>query len=188
MSVAKSYARALFEAGRDQRLGAGDFVEMESQLSELAGLLKSSKVFRVALLSPTTSVRDKLSVLGAVGAKAGYSKLLSLFVALLARKGRLSLVEEMRGALAAIRLEAEGGVLAKLISAEGLEQKDVDALSLSFSKKLGKKVAFEISTDPALLAGVKVVVNGVTYDGSLRAQLSRLQARLVYGVGAASSI
>jgi F0F1-type ATP synthase delta subunit len=43
---------------------------------------------------------------------------------------------------------------------------------------LGRKVAFRVSTDPSLLAGVRVTVSGVTYDGTLKAQLEQLKDKI----------
>jgi F-type H+-transporting ATPase subunit delta len=80
-----------------------------------------------------------------------------------------------------VRLLAEGGVPGRLVAAEPVSDQDVQGLAQAFSKKLGKKVAFQVSTDPSLLAGMKVTVNGVTYDGTLRSQLQRLRDRLVAG-------
>ena len=60
----------------------------------------------------------------------------------------------------------------------GYTQEDVEALAKAFGKKLNKRVAFHVSTDPSLLAGMKVTVNGVTYDGTLRSQLQKLRDQI----------
>jgi hypothetical protein len=52
------------------------------------------------------------------------------------------------------------------------------ALSVAFGARIGRKVSFETHEDPSLLAGVKVTVGGVTYDGTMRSQLSRLRETL----------
>lgn len=180
MSLAKSYAKALYEASN-----AGEREEIKTQLANVAELVASSKEARAALYSPATSSKEKAGVLQAIGQKAAYPKLLVNFLLLLARKGRLSFLTEISDSFEAVCLEAEGGVLGRLTSAEPIEKSDVDSLAAAFSKRLGRKVAFSVSTDPALLAGMRVTVAGVSYDGTLRSQLDRLREKFMSGAGAA---
>jgi F0F1-type ATP synthase delta subunit len=63
-----------------------------------------------------------------------------------------------------------------------LAEADIDTLTKAFSQKLGKKVAFRVAIDPSLLAGMKVTVNGVTYDGTLRSQIHKLRDHLAAGL------
>lgn len=181
MSVSKSYARALFEAAHDAKNTADDLDKMDAQMGELEAIFESSKEARVALLSPVVSAKDKAGAIEKIAAKAGYQAMLSKFLVLLARKNRLSLLTKIRAEFKNVRLEAEGGMLGSLVSADPLSPSDIDGLAKAFTQKLGKKVAFQTSTDSSLLAGTKVTVNGVTYDGTLRAQLNRLRDRLVSG-------
>ncbi len=91
----------------------------------------------------------------------------------------------MREAFHVIRLAAEGGVAGRLEVAEVISEADVSQLAKAFSEKFGKKVAFRVSQDPSLLAGIKVTVNGVTYDGTLRAQIQKLRDRVADGLSQA---
>jgi F-type H+-transporting ATPase subunit delta len=88
------------------------------------------------------------------------------------------MLPEVRDTFSEVRLNAEGGVTGKLVSAEPMTDADVQSLSAAFTRKLGRKVAFRVSTDPGLLAGVRVTVNGVTYDGTLKAQLEQLRDKI----------
>lgn len=181
MSVARSYAKALFEAVLESKMPAADLNKIEIQLGSLIELLGSSKDLRTALFSPATSAREKMALMHELQKKLEFLKPLENFILLLARKKRLPLLSDIRDAFGAVRLEAAGGVRGTLISADLLSDQDGQNLAKAFSQKLGKKVVFKTFLDPSLLAGVKVTVNGVTYDGSLRAQLQRLRDRLVFG-------
>ena len=181
MSVTKSYAKALFEVAQAAEVSASDLDQIDSQMGELENVFVQSKEARIGLLSPVVSIKEKTKALEMIAAKAGFNKLLTQFLVLLAKKGRLSLLGDIRADFKTARLDAEGGMLGTLVSADPLSAADVDGLAKAFTQKLGKHVAFEVSTDPALLAGTKVTVNGVTYDGSLRAQLNRVRTRLVQG-------
>jgi ATP synthase F1 delta subunit len=183
MSVARSYASALYEAAREAKAGPQELERIEAQLDSFVGVLRASKDARVALLSPATAAKDKAAVVTEISKKVGATGLLANFLVLMARKERLGLIDEVREAFGEVRLQSEGGIQGKVVSAEPLEAGDLRGLAEAFGKKFGKRVEFRASTDPNLLAGMKVTVNGVTYDGTLRSQLTRLRDRLVYGTG-----
>lgn len=186
MSVARAYAKALFEAAQEMKASRQDLEAYEVQLGEINRVIEISRPTRTALLTPALPSKEKVNLVSAIAEKSGMSKAVTNFLVLLARKERLNLLPEIQEAYRAVSLEADGGILGSLVSAEPMEPSDVDGLARAFSQRLGKKVAFKTATDPSLLAGVKVTVNGVTYDGTLRAQLQRLRDRLVYGSSTAT--
>ena len=181
MSVASSYAKALFEAaaeGKSQSELSKACDEIESQLGQLVTLMTSSKEAKVALTSPVTTSKEKAALIQALTTKAGAAPMVSRFATLLASKGRFGLLPEVRDVFTQVRLGAEGGVSGRLEAAEPMSDADVAALAKAFEKKLGRKIAFRVSTNPALLAGVRVTVNGVTYDGTLKSQLDQLRDKI----------
>ncbi len=181
MSVAKAYAKALYEAaaeGKSQANLTKVCDEIEAQLNQFVTIMGASKEAQVAFASPVTTSKDKVALVGAVTSKAGFSPMVSQFISMLAAKGRLAMMPEVRDVFSEVRLAAEGGITGKLVSAESMTDADVSALSDAFSRKLDRKVAFRVSTDPALLAGVRVTVGGVTYDGTLKSQLDQLRDKI----------
>jgi F-type H+-transporting ATPase subunit delta len=184
MSVANAYAKALFQAAVDGKADARKLDEIEQQLEAVVSAINSTPAARIALLGPVTTVREKVAVLGEIGKKVGAGELFGRFLQLMARKQRLPILHEVRDAFRAVRLHAEGGVVGSLVAADAVGGADVEGLAQAFGRKLGKRVAFRVSTDASLLAGMKVTVNGVTYDGTLRSQLQRLRDRLLAGYSA----
>jgi len=182
MSVANSYARALYEAAKESQLSAESLGQLESQLDTLQACFEESKDARIALIGPLTSTREKTALVEAIAKQYGFAPLLTQFVVLLAKKGRLPLLKEIRDAFSSVRLTQEGGISGRLVAADSMEEADIGILTKAFSQKFGKKVAFRVSTDPSLLAGMKVTVNGVTYDGSLRSQIQKLRDQFVAGM------
>ena len=83
----------------------------------------------------------------------------------------------MRAILGASRCDNQAPVWPSFFT-DPLKDSDVQGLAQAYEKKLGKRVEFQVSVDPGLLAGLKVTVNGVTYDGTLRSQLDRLKENL----------
>jgi ATP synthase F1 delta subunit len=131
-------------------------------------------------LGPVGSKGEKESVLQAVASKLGVSAIANRFLALLVRKGRLELLSSLPSELVSIRVEAAGGVLGTVETAEELDGAAYEEISRAFSRKLGKSITLVPRVDADLLAGLRVTVQGVTYDGTLRGQLSRLGAELLF--------
>lgn len=183
MSVARTYAKALFDVAQESKNGSRELTQERKGIQELIALLESSKELRVALLGPATSSKEKAAILDSISEQAGHSDLLTRFLSLLAKKGRLVILSDIFKAIEEVRLESEGGVLGEVYSPEELSAAEMKELSKSFEKKLGKKVDFRMTEDPSLLAGLKVTVNGVTYDGTLKAQLHRLKEEFSQGQG-----
>ncbi len=181
MSVANSYANALYEALCDSHQ-KGQIAKAEDQLAQLASVLKTSREARVALISPLATLKEKTAFVEEFAKKQGFGELETRFILLLTRKGRLNILGDIVDAFHTLHLVREGGVPGLLTVAEPMSDFDIETLSKVLGNKLGKKVTFRVSTDPSLLAGMKVTVNGVTYDGTLRSQLQKLRDRFVTGL------
>ncbi len=181
MSVAKAYANALYQSAIASGVPDTEIEKLEQELAGFVRILNESKEARVSLLGFIVPRKERTLILSEIAKKSGISKALTNFLLLLAKKGRLKLLPQVLEAFGTTRLEAGGGVVGTLVSADSVESGDLEALRNAFARKFGKKVSFRTAVEPSLLAGVKITVNGVTYDGTLRSQLQRLRDRLVYG-------
>lgn len=181
MSVSRSYARALLEAAQEMGLKSSDMDQIQSELEAFRKAMDENQDLHEAMVSPVVSAQSKVDVSAGVAQKMGFSKLAGQFISLIARKGRGELFSEIADTFMEVRLESEGAVVGTVVSADPLQKADLEELAAAFSKKTGKKTIFKAEVDSSLLAGLKVTVSGVTYDGSLRAQLQQLRDQLVYG-------
>jgi F-type H+-transporting ATPase subunit delta len=182
MSVATSYAKALFEAAETQTAIPAVLDTIEKELDQVIELLQGNKPLEMALCSSVTTMPEKVSIMEGLLEKLKPSELVHRFLILLAKKNRISFLKQVRDAWFTVRLSAEGGMAGQLVSVDPMSQEDMNALAIAFAKKFGRKIAFQVSTNPALLAGVKVTVNGVTYDGTLHSQLKKVRDRLLAGM------
>jgi len=179
MSVAKSYASALFLAAQAEKLEAPTIAKMEADLKGFASELVKNRELRAALVGPATTTSEKHAIVKAFEDKLAWHPSLRNFLNLAMRKGRFDSLPEIAQAFAQVRVESSGGVLGLLESADPLSDSDVQQLSEAFTKKLGKRVEFQCQSQPGLLAGVRVTVAGTTYDGTLKAQLNRLRDKFL---------
>jgi F-type H+-transporting ATPase subunit delta len=178
MSVAKAYARALFETATGAKSSSQEIQTLEDELGALLKAIEGSKEGKIALFSPLVGAKEKGALIDGITKKVKVSPLVARFLSLLARKGRLSMLKEIHQSFALVRVEAEGGIIGSVVAADPVGTADVEALAKAFGKKLNKRVSFQVSTDPSLLAGMKVTVSGVTYDGTLRSQLNKLRDQI----------
>ncbi len=181
MSVAISYAQALYQVANSEKGAAAALKKIEEQLDSLATAIHASTQLRISLHGPVSTLKEKIAIMNELAKNLGCSPLMVQFLSILIRKNRLKLLPSIVRAFRSARVTGEGGLMGTMISADSLSEADLQSLVDAFSKKLGKKVTFDSKTDAALLAGVKVTVSGVTYDGTLRSQLHRLRDRLVMG-------
>ncbi|MBI4925585.1 MAG: ATP synthase F1 subunit delta [Bdellovibrio sp.] len=186
MSVARAYAKALYETVLESDQGAHAHTNniknlIHDQAVGFQSVIDQHKEFRIAILGPVTSQKEKISLVREVAKKFNCSQVFLNFLNLLIKKGRLYLLPEILEAFESVCLEAHGGIYGTLVSAIPVEQSLIDELVVSFKKKLGKQVEFKTTIDPSLLAGIKVTVNGVTYDGTLYSKLKRLRDKFVFG-------
>jgi F-type H+-transporting ATPase subunit delta len=175
MSVSSSYSRALLEGALQAGKNSAQLDEIQAQLSQMAETISSSKELRMVLQSPATSSREKEKVVEALASHLKVDDFLKRFLLLLARKERVTIIQDVAAAFQKIRLETQGGLLGQLKSASVLTPQEIQEVSAAFEKKTGKKVQFNTEVDRSLIAGVSVTLEGITYDGSLKTQLNRLK-------------
>lgn len=179
MSVVSNYARALAHAqsavGGENGKKTKNFESMLQEVERVDDILRSSRELQMALGTPLSTQKEKETIALEVCRKASAGALVERFVLLLCKKGRIRQLSGVVSALQRIKIESEGGVLGQVVSADPLSQEELANLEKTFSKKVGKPVAFSVREDSALLAGLKVFVNGRTYDSSLQGQLDRLK-------------
>ena len=95
----------------------------------------------------------------------------------------LSLGDAMRpGAIADAfgqRWNAQRGVVsAQAVAAIELDDAQATALASAIETATGREVELETRVDPGVLGGLRVLMGGRTYDGTVRARLKRLRDRL----------
>ncbi len=75
-----------------------------------------------------------------------------------------------------------GEVIAKVVSASELSDKQVKALGDQLKKAIGTRVTIDTSVEPELLGGLVVKVGSRMIDSSLRTKLQQLRLAMI-GVG-----
>jgi F-type H+-transporting ATPase subunit delta len=77
--------------------------------------------------------------------------------------------------------ELKGRIDAKVISAGALDPATVERLRARLRAISRKDVVLQQQTDPSLLGGLLVELEGKVYDGSVRTQLEKMKQRIARG-------
>jgi F-type H+-transporting ATPase subunit delta len=174
------YARALAAVVSDQKLNV---VATQGELNDFVETLEASVELREVLQNPSIPEPQKLKVLDAIAAKAGMSKTVRNFIAVIAHHERLHELREMIAAYASLADEDSGVAEAEIVSAHTLDAENRTLLEGKIAKLTGlSKVNATYSEDASLLGGAVITVGSTVYDGSIRAQLQQLKAKLVAAV------
>ena len=167
MELTRRYARALYEVSPD-----------EAGLRETAGALMGNAALWDALCAPTVQPEEKARVLSRLPALDGHGLLLR-FYRLLACKGRMALLPEILESFHDEALADRGCARCVLTCARIPGEEELEKLRHALCRLHHKKdIQFDVRTDPALLGGFTLEIEGVTYDKSVRGALSGLERQL----------
>jgi F-type H+-transporting ATPase subunit delta len=175
--LARRYARALLDLGREER----QVRRILSELDRFALLLREIPPLREALEASHINSRDKLAALDAALSKEGFLPATANFLRLLIEKGRMSALAQILSELRRLVEELEGVERVEVVSASPLPGTQRDFLKGVLERQTGKRIELEEKVDAAVLGGMVVKVGSTVYDGSVRTQLSRIRENLRKG-------
>ncbi len=92
---------------------------------------------------------------------------------------RAGMLPEIEQAFSALLDARQGITQAAVTSSADLTAKERGELDAALAKLTGQKVQTQFKTDATLIGGAVVRIGSTIYDGSLRAQLDRLRARMI---------
>ena len=174
-AVARRYARALFAFAKAQ--GALDSVG--SALTTATDAVTEPRVMRI-LTGPIARERKRALLLKIVEVTSA-PDIIRDFMLLLADHQRLRHADAIRTVFDGL-LDRERGIIRAVIrTATDLPPDVLDEITRTFGSITSRQVVARVEVVPDLIAGVIVEVEGRVYDGSLRAELAKLQRQMATG-------
>lgn len=171
-AAARRYARALFDVALHQ----GQVEGVNAALASLATLLRGNKELMGVLQRPTVAAAKKKAILRSVLGEA--EGLAARFLEILVDQGRIVAAPDVALAFETLWNAHRNVSRAHIVSARELGETEVASLKAALEKLTGTGIEAQTRVDPDLVGGVVVSVAGLTYDGSVRAQLQALRIRL----------
>jgi F-type H+-transporting ATPase subunit delta len=169
-----AYAGAL----ADVALASGRAETLRLEVRSFAELAAGSGDLRNFLASPAIPREGKQKLLEGLVARMGASPELRNFLFVLVDHHRSGLLAEIAREFESTLLERLGVAEASVSSARELSAPQKQKLAGTLESMTGKKIEARFAVDPTLVGGVVVRIGSTVYDGSVRAQLDRLAARL----------
>ena len=177
MKAIRLYAQVLVDAANapDSKFKLSDTI---SELSAFAQMAVESPMFLKVFDNPTLGDDEKQKVLKEFAAKVKASPLSERFLSILVKRNRMGILGEILNQAESIEIEKKGGLVGELVSAIPLEAQVVTNIQDALSKKLNKAVQLKQRIDTGIIAGMRVTISGVTYDGSVKGKLDQLAGSL----------
>jgi F-type H+-transporting ATPase subunit delta len=166
------YARALFEAARDE----GRLEQVAADLGALAQALDEVPELGAFLRNPQVDPAGKAAVLEELC--EGADELVRNFVRLVAGKGRAGELAEMNAELEVLVARAQNRLALELTTAHELSDDDARSIVETIETASGRSVDATRAVDPSLIGGIVVQVGSFRADGSVRGRLQRLRQEL----------
>jgi F-type H+-transporting ATPase subunit delta len=168
MTVARPYAKAVFQLAREQSAYA-DWSECLGIVSEGA----SDPEFGALLGDPKVS-QPRLAELLAELCGERAAPVVRNFLGLLAENGRLAYLPEIAVEYERLRAAAENVADVAVTSAVALSDEQRASIGEAMKKRLGKDIRLHCDIDASLLGGAIIRAGDLVIDGSLRGRLERL--------------
>lgn len=177
-AVNNRYARAFAEVVLEQKLDTGKIL---AELGSLVELVNSSPQLRAVWENPAVPAEQKRNLLDAIVQRAGVSRQVRNFLAVLIDRGRIVALAQIARQFETELNERLGFVEAEIASARELGEQEKRALEAQIAQVTGRRVRARYVRDAALLGGAVIQVGSTIYDGSVKGQLQRLKQQLSAG-------
>ena len=174
--LARRYSTALFELARE----AGQEDQVGAEIAQFYAAYSGSELQSI-LINPAFAVDSRKRILIQVANAQGLSVRTTHFLALLLERDRLGYLPEIVSSYQRLLNEAKGRVEGKLVSASPLEPAEIERLLGTLQAISGKQVILHQETDPALIGGLRVELEGKIYDGTVSTQLEKMRQRIARG-------
>ena len=172
MSVATTYAEALYEAAAD-----GDAVpQVAEDVDAFAAAVGESAELRTALENPEIDSGAKSTIIETVAADA--HPLVRNFLQVLVDRGRIAAFLEIAEAFRERVARAEARVEVEAVTAVPLPDDLRERIVESIHSKTNATVELTESVDPDVVGGLVLHVGEVVVDGSVRHRLDELRREL----------
>jgi F-type H+-transporting ATPase subunit delta len=170
--LAEVYARALFEAARDNDV----LDRVHDELGEFADALDGGRDLQVFLFSPYFSSEEKKDGVRRIVSDA--DERLVNFLELLAERHRMPALFRIRRTFDAMWAEENKLLPVTVTSAVDLDESLVKDIGKRIEEQTGRQVELSSTVDPDVLGGLQVRVGNMVLDATVRNRLERLRKQV----------
>ena len=167
MQTDREYAEALFMLAAEE----GKVEEYFSSLSTVRKLVEENPDYLEFLSSPAISLKERLSAIDEAY-ESIFPEYVVSFLKLLCENGRIKSVNTAIDEYEKLMMAFSNRTVAIITSATPLDEEQKQKVCEKFEKITGKSIQAVYAVDESLIGGLKVEVEGKTYDSSIKHRLS----------------
>ncbi len=167
------YGKSLYDLAVSEDLSDQVMKEMEA----VQNLFAEYPDYVRLLLEPSIPKKERLGLLDQAFGDALHPYLLN-FLKILTERGILREFRSCEKCYRGLYNEAHGITEANVVSAVELDPERQEKLKKRLEEMSGKQVILHVRTDPQVLGGIRVEMEGKLYDGTVRGRLSDLRRKL----------
>ena len=172
--VARTYARALFEAAK----GEGRVEPVRDELATFVEAVDEVPELRALIRNPELDPPAKAAALDAV--LEGADDLIRNFVRVVTEKGRAGQLDEIAREYEALVAAEEQILSVELTTAYELSDEEAAAIVKQIEDASGRRVEAARTVDPDLIGGLVLRAGSLEVDSSIRGRLDRLRRDLAH--------
>ena len=176
-ALAERYAGALVDVAIENKQAE----QVKRELAAFAAIVRESAKLHAFLSNPTIARAGKHAAIEQLVARMGASRTLRNYLFVIVDQRRAGMLIEIEQAFSALLDARQGITQATVTSAANLTAEERVELDAALAKLTDRKVQARFTTNTALIGGLVVRIGSTIYDGSVRAQLDRLRARMISG-------
>lgn len=167
-TIARPYAVAAYKLGKEQKALA-----KWSEMLGFATAVASNAQMHAYIQDPKVVSSDlQAAFLKVCGDKLNENA--QNLIKVLVEYGRLSVLPAITSAFEELKAQDEGVLDAQIIAAAKISDKEVKDLVKRLEIKFGKKITANVTVDPEIIGGIKIVVGDTVIDASVKGQLQNL--------------
>jgi F-type H+-transporting ATPase subunit delta len=170
--IAEVYARALFEAAKDD----GVLDRVHDELGQFADALEGDRNLQVFLFSPYFSSEEKKQGVRRIVSDAD-ERVLN-FLELLAERHRMPALFRIRRLFDELWADEHKLLEVTVTSATELDAGLVDDIGKRIEEQTGREVELSSRVDPDVLGGLRVRVGNMVLDATVRNRLEQLRKQV----------
>lgn len=171
-TAARPYARAAFDYA-----SSNNVIDQWAEMLNFCAVVADDETMKAALDQPSLNWQQSANLFSEVCGDQLDSQAKN-FIKLLAENDRISLLPDIAVLYHHYKADAQGTVDAELVSALEVSEQQIEAISASLTKRLGKKVSLTTRIDESLIGGAVIRAGDMVIDGSVRGRLEKLSNSL----------
>jgi F-type H+-transporting ATPase subunit delta len=172
--VARTYARALFEAAQEQ----GRIDDVREELDAFASAIDEVPELRSLIRNPELDPPEKAKALDALLEEA--DELVRNFIRVVTEKGRAPILGEIAREFDLLVAAEEQILSVELTTSYELSDDEAAAIVKQIEEASGRRVEATRTVDPDLIGGLVLKAGSLEVDSSIRGRLDRLRRNLAH--------